>query len=275
MINKSKTRNKFLDSKNSGTTNNSSHNNLSASNSQLFKNNLKNDSIKVDKKLDFNITPNNKKFNEENEENIKELILNSSNKTYVFIIIIYFIILSILILVLIIFNYYKLYTNIKMNDDVDFFFINYEVVTNRYNILFYSFNIFRTMIIFPEGHKKRKFEEIMENMEYYYEEENNNYLKIISSLVITKHYYRTYKFLNNLAESKNNSTEKIKKLICGNITSCNKYLDSENNIFDSGLDFGCKSAITFIYNMYLDYKRLNNKSDIKTINQTIINKKDI
>ena len=161
-----------------------------------------------------------------------------------------------------------------MNDDLDIFFINYELVTNRYNILFYSFNIFRTMIIFPEGHKKRKFEEIMENMEYYYEEENNNYLKIISSLVMTKHYYRTYKFLINLAESKNNSTEKIKKLICGNITSCNKYLDSENNIFDSGLDFGCKSAITFIYNMYLDYKRLNNKSDIKTINQTIINNKN-
>ena len=66
MINNSKTRNKVLDVKSRGNTNNSSYNNLTASNSQLFKNNIKNDSKKdyVDKKLDFNITPNNKKFNE-------------------------------------------------------------------------------------------------------------------------------------------------------------------------------------------------------------------
>ena len=161
-----------------------------------------------------------------------------------------------------------------MNDDVDIFFINYELVTNRYNILFYSYNIFRTMIIFPEGEKKRKFEEIMENMEYYYEEENNKYLNIMSSIIMIKHFYRTTKYIIKLTESKNNSTEKIKDLICGNYVSCQNYLDSENNFFDSGLDFGYKSAMTFINNMYLDYNNLKDKYDIDLINETIINNKN-
>ena len=88
-----------------------------------------------------------------------------------------------------------------------------------------------------------------------------------------KHFYRTTQYMIKLAESKNNSTEKLKNLICQNFTSCNNYFDSENNIFDSGLDFGFRSAMTLINNMYLDYKRLNNKYDINIINETIINKK--
>ena len=274
MINNSKTRNNLFDIKNRGSINNSSYNNLSSSNSQLIKVNLKNDLINVDKKLDFNINKNNKKFNEENKENIHELILNSANKTCIFMIIIYFIILSIFILGFIIFIYYKLYINVNMNDDVDNFFTDMEVVTDRYNILFYAFNIFRTMILFSEGDKKRKFEEILENIGHYYEEGNNKYLNIISSKVMIKHFYRTRHFMMKLTESKNNSTKTIKNLICGNYNSCHNYLDSENNFFDSGVDFGYKSALTFINNMYLDYKRLNNKYDINIINETIINSKN-
>jgi hypothetical protein len=130
------------------------------------------------------------------------------------------------------------------------------------------------MIIFPEGDKKRQFEEIMENMENLFEEENNKYLNIISNEVMIKHFYRTRGFMLNLTESKNNSTEKLKDLICGEFVSCQNYMDSENNFFDSGLDFGYKSAMTFINNMYLDYKRLNDKYDINIINKTIINNKN-
>ena len=161
-----------------------------------------------------------------------------------------------------------------MNDEIDAFFIDFKVVTNRYNILFYSYNIFKTLIIFPEGDKKRELEKIMENMEFYYDEENKKYLNIISSKVMVKHFYRTSKFMADLAETKNNSTEKIKNLICGDYTSCLFYLDSENNFFDSGLDFGYKSALTFINNMYLDYIHLDNKTDINIINETIINNKN-
>ena len=275
MFSYAKTRNNnFADFKNRGNKNNSSYNNLSGSLSQLIKINSKKDSIKDDKKLDFNISHNNKKSNEENEVNIHELIINSSNNIYILIIIIVFVILSIFTIGLIIFNYYKLYTNIKMDQDVDVFFIDLVVITNRYNILFYSYNIFRTMIIFPEGDKKRKFEEIMENMENYFEEENNKYLNIISSEVMVKHFYRTKRLMLNLTDSKNNSTEKLKDLICGNFVSCQNYLDSENNFFDSGLDFGYKSAMTFINNMYLDYKRLNDNYDMDIINETIINNKN-
>ena len=139
-----------------------------------------------------------------------------------------------------------------MNDDVDNFFIDMEIVADRYNILFYGFNIFGTMILFPEGDKKRKFEEILESMGNYYEEENNKYLNIISSKVMIKHFYRIRHFMMKLTESKNNSTKTIKNLICGNYNSCHNYLDSENNFFDSGVNFGYKSALTFINNMYLD-----------------------
>ena len=110
-----------------------------------------------------------------------------------------------------------------MNDDVDNFFIDMEIVADRYNILFYGFNIFGTMILFPEGDKKRKFEEILESMGNYYEEENNKYLNIISSKVIIKHFYRIRHFMMKLTESKNNSTKTIKNLICGNYNSCHNY----------------------------------------------------
>ena len=237
-------RNKFLDGKNKG-QNNSSYNNLYASNSQLFKVDIKNNSNELDKNLALNI--NTKKINEENEDNIQELILNSSNKTCILWIIIYFITLTILIMSLIFFSYYKIIFNMKMNSDVDAFFINMRGITDRYSILFYSFNIFRTLLIFPGSEKKKQFEEIMEKIEKYYEEENKKFLEIRATKLMKIHFYRVTHLLDELTESKNNSTEKIKNLICDDNISCKEYLNSKNNIFDSGMDFGFKSALTYIY----------------------------
>ena len=266
-------RNKLLVRKNKG-TNNSSYNQLTSySNSQIFKNNLNNNSSKIDKNLVFNSIQKPRDNlvirNEENEDYINEMILNSSNKNIILIIKVYFIIFSILFFGLIIFSYYKIFFNTKMYNGIDEFFIDFVGITDRYTILFYSYNIFKTLLIFPEGEKKRKFEKIMEKIDNYYEEENKKFLKIRANDIMITYFYRTTNFMDFLTESKNNSTNNFKYLICEDNISCRKYLDSEFNIFKSGIDFGFKSALTIISNMYLDYQKLN-KSDINIINTTII-----
>ena len=111
----------------------------------------------------------------------------------------------------------------------------------------------------------------MEQIENYYLEENEKFLNIRASDVMNRYFYRTTNLMNSLTESKNNSTEKLKNLICEENISCKKYLDSKYNFFDSGIDFGFKSGLTYVSNMYLDYKILNNKYDINLINSSIIN----
>ena len=272
MIKSPKGRNKFLDRKKRG-TNNSSYNYLSASNSQLFKDNL-NASVKINKNLSFNTKQNNKKKDEENDQIIQDIILNKSNTIFLPFIIVYSAILAVLLIALIIFTYYKITFNIKLNEGTKEIYIDSAGITDRYSILFYAFNIFRTLLIFPEGEKKRKFEEIMQNIQNYYEEENNKFVNIRASEGMIKNFIRTTNLMNHLMEGKNNSTETLKNLICELNISCQKYLDSKNNIFDSGLDFGFVSSLTYISNMYLDYKNLENKYDMDLINKTIINNKN-
>ena len=271
MINhNSKGRNKLVERKIKGIYNSSS-NYLSASNSQLFKDNLNNNSVKINKNLSFNTLQNNKKKDEDNDENIHQLILNKSSRTVLLFILIYYIILTILLIALIGFYFYKINLNIKLNEEADEIYIDSIGVTDRYNILFYYFNIFRTLIIFPEGEKKRQFEEIMENLEKYYEKENARFLEIMSRKGMTNNFFRCTNLINIYSHSKSNSTEKLKKMVCEDNISCQKYLDSNYNFFDSGLDFGFKSGLTYISNMYLDYKNLENKTNKDLINSTIIN----
>ena len=62
----------------------------------------------------------------------------------------------------------------------------------------------------------------------------------------------------------------IKEKICGNESLCINYLNSNYNIFDSGIDFAYKSCITQIGNLYKDYQKLKNKTDIKEIKEKIV-----
>ena len=144
-----------------------------------------------------------------------------------------------------------------------------SVVTDRYSILIYYFNIFRTLILFPISEKKEILENVMDEMEDYYINENNKFIEIMANTI--SNYYITNKLLNILKESKNNSTSIIKKTICLGNYSCVDYLDSKYNIFDSGVDFAFSSSMIKIINIFMDYKRLLNKTDIKEINNTIIN----
>ena len=73
---------------------------------------------------------------------------------------------------------------------------------------------------------------------------------------------------------KNNLTETIKEKICEEAEDCINYLNSKNNIFDSGIDLAYKSSINNIKNIFLDYQKLENKKDIGKINSTIINSEE-
>ena len=109
----------------------------------------------------------------------------------------------------------------------------------------------------------------MENMDIAYATENSRFIDILSSNI--KNYKEIKKLFDILLESKNNSTSIIKKAICENRAHCLKYLDSEHNIVDSGIDFAFKTCVTHIHNIFLDYKKLINRTDIKEINSTLIN----
>ena len=65
--------------------------------------------------------------------------------------------------------------------------------------------------------------------------------------------------------------DKIRNYFCNNIPDCIEYLDSEYNIFQSGIEFALKTCVTQLSNYYMDYKRLSNKTDINLIKSQIIN----
>ena len=109
----------------------------------------------------------------------------------------------------------------------------------------------------------------MKNLNNYYEQQNNLFINVLSSKTDT--YKEITKLFDTLTESKNNSTENIKENICNNNETCLKYLDSPFSIFGSGIDFAYKICITNIHNLFLDYQKLSNNTNITEINSTIIN----
>ena len=276
--------NKILNYNRKG-TNNSSHNYLVESNSQFFKEKLNNNSINASNELLTNNINNSsslyyskknikgnqlpKDENEEDKEKIEDIILNKSNKPIILLIKVYSIVMVILFLIISAFSIYKVIFTIKFNNKFDSFFSDFTIITNRYSIVYYYFNTIRTLLIFPEGEKKKQLKEIMENMNQYYVDQNNKFLNVLSSNMGT--YKEIIKLFNLLTESRNNSTQIIKDNICSNFTPCLNYLDSKQSIFGSGVDLGYKTSITDMNNIYLDYKNIKDQKDIKLINSTIIN----
>jgi hypothetical protein len=136
-------------------------------------------------------------------------------------------------------------------------------------MLFYYFNTLKTLLIFPDDYRKRKLEEVFENMNKFYENENNKYNNILQSNI--ERYSQIKIFFKLLQDNKNDPTETIKEEICSNILHCKLYLDSIYNIFTSGIDFAFRLGMTQISNYYNDYKKLSNKLDIDLIKMNIIN----
>ena len=74
-----------------------------------------------------------------------------------------------------------------------------------------------------------------------YNSQNMKYLKIISNNI--GNYIEINKLFDIIKQTKEGSIEVIKTSICTGKTSCLKYLNSEYNIFDSGIDFAFQTSV--------------------------------
>ena len=285
-------RNFFNEIKKKG-LNNSSHNYLVESNSQFFKDKLNNNSINASNEfLDSNNSKNSSSKNKNNystnnklnpntginefesleQESYQDILLNKTNKNIIFMIKIYFIIMIIIIIIIVIFIVYKFNYILSFDKNFTQFYDYLYILTNRYALMYYYFNIFRTLILFPEGDGKKVYEDEMETINERFEEENNLYNNILSLNI--NNYKEISKLFNNLKDSKNNSTDYIIGTLCVNKPICLIYLNSENNIINSGIDFTFKSIMTEISNIYMDYKKISNKEDIEELRNTLIYSKN-
>ena len=253
-----------------------STNSISASNEFLVStdnnsNNIINNKNILNSKKNFMNTRNQSlkpKINEE-EINIQEIILNESKKNIILITKIYSLIIIIFIVLTISFGIAKFIFTFHFNNSFKKIFLNFSVVSNRYNIIYYYFNTLRTLLIFPEGRRKQIFEEKISDMMDVYENENNKFNKILLSGM--KEYNHLKKTLYFLKQSKESKIDDIKENICNNNYLCLNYLNSEYNIFGSGIDFTLQSSVNQINSFFMEYQKLKNKTDINEINRTIIN----
>ena len=176
---------------------------------------------------------------------------------------IHFIIELIFIIIVILFFSYKFQYILSFSTKFNRYFVDLPILTDRYMQVYYYFNTLRTLIIFPDGERKKKLEDIMENMNEQIEKENIKYNNILLNNM--KDYKETNKLFNIIRNSQNNMTNIIKETICKDEEACQLYLESDFNIFDSGVDFAFKTSLTQGINLYMDYKNLNNKYDIQEI----------
>ena len=109
----------------------------------------------------------------------------------------------------------------------------------------------------------------MEGLEDYYEAENKKFLRVLSDDMNT--YTNILDLFNLLMQSKAGLESEYKQKVCGTIAGCNNYIDSEINIFTTGVDFGFKACLKEVTDIYLDYQKIKNKMDLEELNKTIIN----
>ena len=276
----------FLDIKNRA-LNNSSHNYLadSVSNSKLFKDSNNNSINASNEFLASNNTKiystkngmnsmynkySSKKDDYENKDNYQDIILNKSNKNIILKIRIFVLIILLLIIIVVGLISFKLEFFLTFLKNYIKFCTDLTVLTNRYMLLYKYFNDMRTLIIFPDNEKKVFFQLMMEAFDQFYVEENNKYLNILAKDM--DNYAQTKQIFTFVKESKNNSTEKIKEELCQENNYCITYLNSKDNIFDSGVDFAFQTSIKETTNILLEYKKLDNdqKFNINIINETLI-----
>ena len=255
------------------------NNNIASSSNDFLANNSNSKILLNNKESNINknsnlINKNNEKEKvkekeKEKQEDINNIILNKSNESKVFIIKVYSYIIILFNFLIIFFSIYKFIFSVKFNINLNNIFIDFNIITNRYSLLFYYFNTFRTLLIFPEDKRKEKLEQIMENMAENYNNQHTKYLKIISNNM--GNYIEINKLFEIIKQTKEGSIEVIKASICSDKTSCLKILNSEYNIFDSGIDFAFQTCIQGIDNYFAEYTKLKNKTDYNEINSTIIN----
>ena len=277
----------FSELKNRGMRN-SSNNFLGESyNSQFSKDKLSNNSL-INSSKDFlmnqskDYTNNNmkvvdnsssgnknlKKTESFEQEGYQNIIINKSNKVLVFIIKIFFIIMIILIFSIIIFISYKFKYILSFNKKFIRYFHDLSVLSYRYSIIYYYYNSLRILIVLPDSSdSKIRYLNAMENINEIYEIENKKYIDIMSSNI--EDYKEVNKLFNLYRETSEDKSDEIKQTICHKLEFCETFVESNKDLFCSGIDFAFKTIITEISNIYMDYKKIKNKENIEEIRSSL------
>jgi hypothetical protein len=282
----------FSEMKNRG-MNNSSLNNIELNNSQskekisnnssffngskdFFMNNSKDFPNNKNKRIiDNNSFRNNdiKKVESIDQENYQDILLNRSNKALVLMIKIYLIIIIILTVIITAFILFKFKYILSFNSKYNKFFHNMSILTNRYALLYYYFNTMRLVVVLPErSNYFEMYKDVMEKFSELYEKENKEFLEILSSGI--QDYEEVNKLFDMLKETSGDSFDKVTQIICHKNQLCEEYIKTNRNLLHSGVDFASKTIITEISNIYMDYKKINNKEEINEINSTLFYSKD-
>ena len=203
----------------------------------------------------------------ESTESIQDIILNKSNKSDILLIKIYSVITYILLILIIIYSVLKLIITLKLLNNYANIFSIINLITNRYSLLNYYFNIIKIIIIFPI----KEAEQSLSNCLNEFEDLNEKFDKIVNEKLDSL--YEVKELFDLIKDSKNNSTELLNSNLCKNIDLCYKYINSPYNIMGTGVDFLYKSLIIDISKLYLDYKGIKNKTDITKIQEIIITNK--
>ena len=138
---------------------------------------------------------------------------------------------------------------------------------NRYSLLFYYFNLVRTLLVFPAGERKQYMENIANAMRSDYEQENQKYYDLVT------YFIDKYKESNKLLEIfnfKNNATSLLVNSVCNNDYYCMNYLENSYGFFDSGIDFIYKTFFNQINNIYMDYTKLFDRNNMFEIQMRLI-----
>ena len=256
-LNLNKTNNQFLKDKlNSNHV--SSSNNYSTKN--VITHNRDHNNISQDKNIiNFSQT----------SEATHDIILNKSNKNFIVSIKRYIIITIFLLAIIIAYDIIRFRYTLKLNVIYFGFFTDFKIIVNRYSILFYYFNVFRTLIIFPDD-TVNNTNNILQSMYSEYEERNSKFDDLTNNNFKSyTNFHNLYELILKDSEKSNNNLNNKKELICQDNYVCKKYIDSNYSIFSSGVDFAYKSSMTEIGNMYLDFTKrtVNSEEEIKSLIQ--------
>ena len=275
-------------------SNNSSYNYLVNSDSKFFKNNLNNNNLlvsssnsignfnnynknQISSSLNDHLLKNKNDKNIKNESNINnnfyDAIINKSNKKVIPFIKIYIAIILILTIIMIFLSICIIINNLNYINQSNIFFNTFKVITTKYINLYFYFNNLKSLFIFNEEDIRWSyFYENLRNMNEFVTQSNYEYNKIINQ---NMNNYKEVKNLLNLFQYNNNDNliEILKEKICQSEESCRNYLETQDNIFNVGIDSGYKISLTYINNVFMDYQKIKNKTDINEIISNITGEK--
>ena len=251
-------------------SNNSSYNSLLVSDSNNIKNNLNNTNL-FHNKGNLNKNPllkTNNSNNMKNENQVKDkyqdAILNKSNKKIIPFIKKYIIITLILTIIIIIYIIYSIINNINYTIQSNYFYNDFKILSTRYINLYSYFNTLKSIMIFNQDDIRWKhFSEYLDGMNNFLDKSDREYNEMLA------HKVRNYKEVSKLKEILQNNKKDIKDYLknnlCNNGEACINYVDSEDNIAITGINIAYKTCFTFMNNILLNYKQIENKTNVNEI----------